>query len=266
MGFFDDDEDQIEGMGSALRDRSREYGGLGAALLQYPAAAAPSATAPGILGKLSTLADKLQQFDAAHQRTLAQCALPADSPGLRPASPQTTRQSFDDDFGALMKSGNVDIQVNGDEARKLNPIQFYNKIRSGGDWDYKKDTDKQTGINPKFPGQSADQIQKFGNANFGYVGAAYGLPLWMLAQGAGLYQTFNQDETPKGPGPWRGLSQGAFATMDSGDHLPGVWDLPDDQIRALAAQGCQFGDNPDDTNEIIKGYDHYHAQHPSPQD
>lgn len=100
-----------------------------------------------------------------------------------------------------------------------------------------------------------DLAQRFGNANFGMTGAARGMPLWELVQGAGLYQTFSQDTKP-----WGGIADGAFNTQSLPDpRMPGAWKLPDADIRRLAAQGCQFGDNPGDTQEIINGYDYYHA-------
>jgi len=64
-------------------------------------------------------------------------------------------------------------------AQKLKIYQMYKfikMVRTGGIWDYKR-------LNPKY--------QDFGNYNFGYVSAAYGLPLWFARFGAGVYQIYS---------------------------------------------------------------------------
>jgi len=54
----------------------------------------------------------------------------------------------------------VDIDKNADEASGLNPIEIYNKVKNGGDWDY-----KQNG-----------PYEDFGNFHYGYITAAIGIP------------------------------------------------------------------------------------------
>lgn len=275
-----DEQDYFGGLGQGVLG---SYGippaaaqGLGATLTQGfqssispaggssgPAQSAPSAPLQSIAGTIKYIQDLAQR----HQNYLAACNLQpqvgsdipqvgAPIPGNKLdgtpegiANAQSIVSDFDKTYGPAINKGKIDIQDNIARASQMSLPDFIDAVRTGRPWDYKQFLSKPPyNVDP-------DLAQRWGNANFGMTGAARGMPLWELVQGAGLYQTFSQDKKP-----WRGIAEGAFNTQSLPDaRMPGSWKLPDADIRRLAAQGCQFGDNPGDTQEIINGYDYYHA-------
>lgn len=166
------------------------------------------------------------------------------------AHDQALADEFYQQYGPILKAGNIDIQQQMQDAKGTSFPDFVKNSETGHVWDYKNDKV----LNEKVPDK--DLLQRFGNVHFGMMAAARGMPLWEPVQGAGLYQTFSQDKNPL-----RGLSSGAVNTLP----LPvtGIpmmaWEFPEEAIRTMAGRGFQFGDNPGDTNDIIKGYDYYRA-------
>ncbi len=91
----------------------------------------------------------------------------------------------------IMPTGiGTDICDNIKMAKQLGPIDFYDKVRSGGDWDFKKrDTDRK-------------KYEDFGNYHFGVVGRAAGWSPDTLRKGAGAYAIYS-GTSPEGSGwPW----------------------------------------------------------------
>lgn len=83
--------------------------------------------------------------------------------------------------------GTLGICANIEVARKLGPLDFYNKVKSGGDWDYKlKDRDRT-------------KYEDFGNYHFGVVGRAAGFSAETLKRAAGAYQIYS-GTSPEGSG------------------------------------------------------------------
>ena len=68
---------------------------------------------------------------------------------------------------------NTSLCKNGKEAKDMSPSDFYKAVKSGGKWDYKR-------RNRNF--------EDFGNYNFGYTAAAFGIPRTIGKFGAGMYQ------------------------------------------------------------------------------
>ena len=279
-----DQSDELDYFGGLGQDLLGKYGipsaagqGLGAALRQGfqpsvpqvdtpsgPAQQLPASVPPqSIAGAIKYIHDLVQR----HQNYLAACSLQpqvnSDTPQVGAIDPankldgtpegianaQSIVNGFDKMYGSTINKGKIDAQDNIARASKMSLPDFVDAVRTDGPWDYKQFLTKA----PYNVG--SDPAQRWGNANFGMTGAARGMPLWELVQGAGLYQTFAQNQSPRG-----GIADGAFNTQSLPDpRIPGAWKLPDADIRRLAAQGCQFGDNPGDTQEIINGYDYYHA-------
>ncbi len=271
-----DEQDYFGGLGQDLLGKAASVPGvdqgLGSALsqgVQSPTPTGffqqpnPSPYSRSIIDAIKGLQDLAQR----HQAYLAACNLQpqakSDTPQVGTSNPadkldgtpegnanaQGIVNGFDKTYGSTINKGKIDTQDNIARASKMSLPDFVDAVRTDGPWDYKEFlTRPPYNVDP-------DPAQRWGNANFGMTGAARGMPLWELVQGAGLYQTFSQDTKP-----WRGIAEGAFNTQSLPDpRMPGAWKLSDADIRRLAAQGCQFGDNPGDTQEIINGYDYYHA-------
>jgi RHS repeat-associated protein len=71
---------------------------------------------------------------------------------------------------------NVDICDDIEEAKKLGSVGFYDKVKSGGDWDFKKD---------------GKQYEDYGNYHYGVVGRAAGWAAGTLQRAAGAYQIYS---------------------------------------------------------------------------
>lgn len=68
----------------------------------------------------------------------------------------------------------VNLRNNIDYAGGMGPIDFYNKVKNKGDWDYK---------------QLGREYEEFGNFNYGATGRSVGFQPLMLLQEAGIAQT-----------------------------------------------------------------------------
>ncbi len=82
---------------------------------------------------------------------------------------------------------NVDICANIALARQLGPLDFYSKVKSGGDWDF------------KLKDQDHTKYEDFGNYHFGVVGRAAGFSPETLKRAAGAYQIY-KGTSPEGSG------------------------------------------------------------------
>ena len=71
----------------------------------------------------------------------------------------------------------VDICKDIQDAKNLGPVEFYEKAKTGGDWDYKKG--KQT------------QFEDYGNYHYGVVGRAAGWSAGTLQRAAGAYSIYS---------------------------------------------------------------------------
>jgi hypothetical protein len=67
----------------------------------------------------------------------------------------------------------ADVDANIERAKEMNPIDFYDAVKNGGEWDYK---------------QQGRQYENFGNFNYGATGKAAGFPDSVLQRGAGWAQ------------------------------------------------------------------------------
>ena len=92
-------------------------------------------------------------------------------------------------------------------------LWFYHMVRGGGPWDYKN----------RFGSEYAD----YGNFHYGVIGAALGIPLWMLLLMAGWAQQEAGTSKPEWGSPGRGSN----------------------------------GDDPQDQYWIKQGYDYYHEHY-----
>jgi RHS repeat-associated protein len=77
-----------------------------------------------------------------------------------------------------------------------NPISFYKKVKTNGDWDLKNKENtiwqfaKTHNINFQY-GNEMLKAEDVGNFNFGIVAKAYGIPENIALKGAGLYQIYS---------------------------------------------------------------------------
>lgn len=81
----------------------------------------------------------------------------------------------------------VDIEANVAEARKhrLDPLWFYNRVRTGGPWDYKAHTKRRV---VEVNGDTINPYEDFGNVHYGIVGRAAGFSPQVLLRMAGQNQ------------------------------------------------------------------------------
>jgi len=71
------------------------------------------------------------------------------------------------------KPPRVNIYADGLEAMKMSASEFYNAVKSGGKWDFKR-------LDRKY--------EDYGNYHFGWVAEAFGIYEGVALCGAGLYQ------------------------------------------------------------------------------
>ena len=81
----------------------------------------------------------------------------------------------------------VNMEQNVMEAQKMSAIDFYNAVKGGGKWDYK---------------QQGKQYEEFGNYNYGMTGRAVDFSADTLKRGAGAYQVYRRNSSPKWGWPW----------------------------------------------------------------
>ena len=116
--------------------------------------------------------------------------------------------------------------------------QFIDKVKTGGDWDYKNNKIFNQALGSGIISRSL--LDEFGNFHFGAVANAYGFRLPTTLVGAGGYQVFFQE----------GGSFGDFFTggMTAAKAIY--------NIRAITNNGFTWGDNPGDSIAIMQGWDY----------
>jgi len=82
----------------------------------------------------------------------------------------------------------ISIPSNVEEAKNMTPVQFYDAVKSRGEWDYKR--------------LDREKYQDFGNYHYGVVGAANGWSTDVLLRAAGAYQIYSRTSTDKWGRPW----------------------------------------------------------------
>lgn len=82
---------------------------------------------------------------------------------------QQLKEEFRSKWGDILKKGNLNIDENFDKATKLSTVDFIEKIKTGGDWDYKSRDDLL-----RMFGDS--RLAEFGNVHFGIMAVAQGYP------------------------------------------------------------------------------------------
>lgn len=134
----------------------------------------------------------------------------------------------------------ADLAANVEKAKKMyNPLTFYNHVKTGGEWDYKK---------------AGEEYEPGGNFNFGVVAKAYGLPEWVAKVGAGAYQIASRTSNPEFGGP---------SPLFKSKYNPDL-DMYEDTTPFLYKYSGVIkrphGDDPMDQYEIEKGF-RYYDQH-----
>ncbi|MEZ5404441.1 MAG: polymorphic toxin type 44 domain-containing protein [Bryobacteraceae bacterium] len=114
---------------------------------------------------------------------------------------------------------------------------FYNKVKAGGDWDYKRGYEGDT--------TGHGLAEAYGNFNFGATAAALGIPYYIGQNGAGLAQIDDN------------LTLGKVLRMVKS--LFGV-DMPEDSTFAgIPFLKWPFGDQREDAEQIMDGYAFYES-------
>jgi hypothetical protein len=75
-----------------------------------------------------------------------------------------------------------------------NAIWFYNHVKTGGNWDYKRGGRPGPILYP--------ELVPFGNFNYGATGVAAGFPDWVLRRGAGATLFLPGGSSPEWGVPW----------------------------------------------------------------
>jgi|GEM_PF-3988357 len=219
---------------------------------------------------LARYAGKKIEDDVPGAKTVAKVLVKVED-DLSPHS----KQKLPDRYQAIINYGNankdpIDLDANAAQAKTMTPTQFIDAVRPYdadkhyGKWDYKndptlvkggtdpKDKDNPDAIGPG--GYSRNDLARFGNYNFGYVAHAKGIPLTATLEGAGIVQAAVQN---KGKDPLSDL--GAVLGLTSGIAATGpLGPLLDWGAVGAASLGFTWGDNPDDTKDIIAGWRNSH--------
>jgi hypothetical protein len=151
------------------------------------------------------------------------------------------QDGFQKKYGDILKAGNINIDQNVKDARSISTQEWLDRVRSGGDWDYKK---SQLLIDARI---SSDRLDEFGNVHFGIVANAHGFNLEGSMYGAGAYQVLRQ-------GGGNPSHLGAATTLLS--RTNGGYTLPDSISRAITRAGFTWGDNVGDSVNIMNGWDY----------
>ena len=108
---------------------------------------------------------------------------------------------------------------------------FYQKVRAGGEWDYKRQ-DKEAMANG-----TKSKYEDFGNYNYGAVGRAIGLPTSILLSGAG----------------------GAQMSSANGSSFPlnAIKDYLESLAHSDSSRDFGINDDPNDRTNILNGIDDY---------
>ncbi len=146
-----------------------------------------------------------------------------------------------DEYADIIKATNTNITENYQTASEYGENgeldKFVDKVRTGGDWDFKKDK----GLNKRF----GDRMQKFGNWHFGYVAQAFGFNLVQRMSGAGAYQMLVQGG---------GSAKGLYGSILINAFTSGGIMMPNALTLALTNAGFSWGDNTGDALDISKGW------------
>jgi hypothetical protein len=122
----------------------------------------------------------------------------------------------------------------------MSKLQWYNAVKSGGQWDFKNSQE----LKKQFP---AADLDAFGNFHFGVVARAQGFGLETAMSGAGAYQSLVQGGGSKIA--WylgsKLVDLTAFGAL-----------LPNSVARAITKSGFTWGDNPGDSINIMNGWDY----------
>jgi len=112
-----------------------------------------------------------------------------------------------------------------------NPLEFYGKVKTGGEWDLKRG----------HRGSEASPYEPGGNFHFGAVAAAYGFPESIAKRGAGMYQMLKGISYPE----WGNRKELGPARFPAAMLKP------------------PYGDDPLDQYEIGEGYRYYNHYYPN---
>lgn len=144
-------------------------------------------------------------------------------------------------YNDVIQAGGIDLAKNHKEAVELgkhhNLAGFVKNVKTNGIWDY-KDSARFANFADK------GLLAEFGNWHFGFVAQGYGFNLGTALFGAGGYQVCCQAHTSVNVSNFEKSLIVAPAAM-----------MSDVMARDAAALGFRFGDNPDDPEPIIGGYD-----------
>jgi hypothetical protein len=145
-------------------------------------------------------------------------------------------------FKEILEKAGIDLEKNIALAEGMSFPEWYEAVKSGGDWDYKSKL-IAFGFDPKL-------LDDFGNYHFGVVAAAVGFNLEWSLYGAGVYQVLRQ-----GGGNMSDLRAATnLLRLTGGGYL-----LPDLVTRNMTNSGFTWGDNPGDSINIMNGWDFYHG-------
>lgn len=153
-------------------------------------------------------------------------------------SKREVRRKYED----ILKTGNIDIDANVEQARNMSLKQWIAKVKSGGDWDY-----KQLNHIMRMSRFDPARLDEFGNFHFGIMANAHGFNLEASLYGAGAYQSLVQG------GGNLGHLYIATRVLSS---TAGGYLLPDSISRAATRAGFTWGDNPGDSQNIMNGWDY----------
>lgn len=149
------------------------------------------------------------------------------------AQKEMSRADFENEYGDILEAGGIDIDANVKEASTMDHFEWKDAVKAKGKWDYKKSKVLiAAGISPA-------RLDEFGNVHFGIVAAAHGFNLATSLFGAGSYQVFFQ----RGGSVWGWGNAPLLASND--------------QARFYTRMGWNWGDNPGDSLNIMKGWDYY---------
>jgi RHS repeat-associated protein len=164
-----------------------------------------------------------------------------------PAGFQNMQAAIRREAQGIARSHGVNISAIRREAGRMTAQQFANAVGTGGKWDFKNNDD--------FQDISVGPRERFGNFMFGLLARANGFSLTTTIAGAGTYQNLRQG--------YRGsITRYIKGNIDSivsfaalpfvSPRLPGGSDFG---TRTLVTHGFAFGDNPEDPEAIMSGYD-----------
>ena len=139
------------------------------------------------------------------------------------------------------------LNRNADIARNMsNPIEFYNRVKTGGSWDLKNLRNSiweyAANYNTSFMYKDNKlNAADIGNLNFGVVAKAFGIPQNIALRGAGLYQIYSGTSNDK----WLNNSLITISTMSPSGIISSSREI---------IMSPPYGDDPRDQHWIKEGY------------